>query len=323
MPCTSPVSGATVVREVRRGFELHAPDDSDRDGLFDRWELRYGLDPDDPADALADPDDDGLDNLGELHFATDPLDSDTDGGGESDGSEVASGLNPRDRADDRMSRPHLEAEAANGLVTVRLGMATDGVAVDIERSADPSGPFTPLARTGLGETVFVAMGLVNDVPVCYRAHAIIGRVVSGWSAPACSLPRLDPDPPVVAVVRITPGAGPKKMVVRLSLDDSDTHGDRLDLELDRGVESSGLSDMRVDVSPSFAHTSWQPVTSAFKVKAKWGHGPGKRKVKIDWDPEARELEVKLQHLDATSLYVQARDAAGNESDIFSVMVELP
>ncbi len=46
--------------------------DTDKDGLPDWWEVLYGLDPADAADASADPDGDGLSNLREFGQSTDP-----------------------------------------------------------------------------------------------------------------------------------------------------------------------------------------------------------------------------------------------------------
>ena len=62
--------------------------DSDGDGLPDDFELENGLDPDDPADAFADPDEDGLGVLDEFQAGLDPFDPDTDGDGLLDGEEV-------------------------------------------------------------------------------------------------------------------------------------------------------------------------------------------------------------------------------------------
>lgn len=51
------------------------PHDSDGDGLPDYWELQYGLNPNDAADALADNDNDGVSNFEEYRFGTNPNDA--------------------------------------------------------------------------------------------------------------------------------------------------------------------------------------------------------------------------------------------------------
>ena len=50
-----------------------ADPDDDEDGMPDEWELAYGLDPLDPADASLDSDGDGVTNLAEFQGETDPL----------------------------------------------------------------------------------------------------------------------------------------------------------------------------------------------------------------------------------------------------------
>ena len=64
------------------------PTDADNDGMDDRWETRFGLNPGNPADASGDLDGDGLTNLDEYLNDTNPTLSDTDGDGLSDGNEV-------------------------------------------------------------------------------------------------------------------------------------------------------------------------------------------------------------------------------------------
>jgi hypothetical protein len=56
------------------GSSANADSDADQDGLPDGWETRYGLNPDEPADASIDADDDGVNNLGEFQSGTDPRD---------------------------------------------------------------------------------------------------------------------------------------------------------------------------------------------------------------------------------------------------------
>ena len=102
------------------GVDQHLPTrDSDHDGMPDGWELLYGLNPFDAADAAWDSDQDGFDlnrngvlesfenftNLMEyqqeelLGNSTDPLNRDSDGDGMDDGWEVFYTLNPLLEAD--------------------------------------------------------------------------------------------------------------------------------------------------------------------------------------------------------------------------------
>jgi len=69
--------------------------DSDGDGIPDDVEIANGLNPNDPTDAMLDPDGDGLSNKQELvDYSTNPQVADTDGDGVRDGLEIQTGSDP-------------------------------------------------------------------------------------------------------------------------------------------------------------------------------------------------------------------------------------
>ena len=80
------LKGAEKRAEMIEGVSPVTPSekDSDGDGIPDWWEKKYGLNPEDPADAAEDPDGDGLPNLYEYLTGNDPFQEDTDGNGITD-----------------------------------------------------------------------------------------------------------------------------------------------------------------------------------------------------------------------------------------------
>lgn len=99
--------------------------DTDGDLLPDGWELDNGLNPNDSTDANLDSDNDGATNLVEYSFTSDPHNSDTDGDGTNDGTEIngsdgnadtPGGSNPNDSSDGGQPIPDEEK------LTIKIGV---------------------------------------------------------------------------------------------------------------------------------------------------------------------------------------------------------
>jgi len=90
--------GYCVKRQIIIPTPPTTKEDTDNDGMPDKWEEKYGLNIefDDSAD---DEDNDGLTNLKEYREGTDPTVKDTDGDGILDGDEVNKGYDPTDPTD--------------------------------------------------------------------------------------------------------------------------------------------------------------------------------------------------------------------------------
>ncbi|MCJ7832276.1 MAG: thrombospondin type 3 repeat-containing protein, partial [Actinobacteria bacterium] len=89
---TTNAAGLTQTMEIRITVGV----DTDGDGMPDEWELRQGLDYENPGDAARDVDGDTLRNWQEFNYGTNPTDADTDGDGLDDAAEIASGSDPLD-----------------------------------------------------------------------------------------------------------------------------------------------------------------------------------------------------------------------------------
>ncbi len=141
--------------------------DSDEDGIPDDVELREGLDPNNPVDALEDADRDGLTNRDELQLGTQLRNADTDGDGITDGEEVSPGQ--------------------DGFVTNPLLADTDGDGVrdglELDSGSDPTDASSinlarALSRIVLTPPAFVLVvnTLINEASTQLR---VVGHLRDG------------------------------------------------------------------------------------------------------------------------------------------------
>jgi hypothetical protein len=160
-----PTTGnATVLHQITGGFESLAIDsytaDQDGDGMNDRWESRYGLNPYDFADAAQDFDADGLINLQEFLLGTNPTLGDTDRDGLSDGQEVNVYLTDPNLADtdgDGLT----DSQEVNTYLSNPLNSDTDGDGLDdgIEVTIHGTNPNdSDTDRDGLGDGFEIEYG---------------------------------------------------------------------------------------------------------------------------------------------------------------------
>lgn len=241
----------------------------------------------------------GLTNALEFAHGTDPNLSDSDGGGESDASEVAAGRDPRDPDDDATAAPELIPVAGNALVYLPSAMSNEGHVLVVERSDAPSGPFTRVAPDTGSDGWYAVDGTVaNDQTYCYRMRADLGLVRSGWSVPACTRPRVDPVPPTVQVTLAPRLTHTRDVTIQVHLTDPASVSDGVVPPVDLGVFTSGVEAMRV-----------------------WFE-PGSRD-SVQWQAPAEQIELRLPDHPVTLIRIQSRHHAGNLSDPVSVWISRP
>ena len=167
-------SGTVVVQGINEGTQgilslrvALAGADSDGDGIPDDEEIRLGMDPNNPADALLDLDHDGLNALEEYRAGTDPRNPDTDGDGISDGDEV---------------------RGVRGFVTNPLLADTDGDGIrdgtEIATGSDPTNPASYNLAAALaslrvtpGSFTLIVNSLTGNASV---QMTVIGTLIDGY-----------------------------------------------------------------------------------------------------------------------------------------------
>lgn len=289
--------------------------DADKDGMPTRYEeLQDCLDPA-TFDADKDGDADGVLNGEEYKAGTNPCNPDTDGGGESDFSELKCGAHLFDPRDDALPRP-IDVEVINWVLDrlprpdirpnsnlIRYPVNPAYEKIRLLRSTNPNGPFVEVAVFGArdGKGLYHDDGLTNGTTYYYQVQGVDNN--GNLSAPSHIFrgrPQADSIPPIGHVMidlHRTLVAGPH---VRLSL--------FIDPEPGIGVDAHDLAQEPEHSEPvqiPVGHEVLASNTSSFE-DAKWQpYAPT-----LEWDlaPDPKTGEANV--------FVKFRDAAGNESTLY-------
>jgi hypothetical protein len=297
-----PIAASWASREWNGAFWIKGPDpktgenDQDHDGMPDNWEIRCKLDPN-KNDALGDLDRDGLTNIDEFQRGTLPCRADTDGGGERDGSEVATGRNPLNPADDKV-RPlgHINFRPLNQAILIHWTHPLSYTGMLLYVSTVPgqlgSGP-----DMGTGGT-YTLTGLTNEQTYYLTLAGVNGTAQGDYSYPTAVTPKADPDAPSGAIL-INEGnasAWSKNVVLDITSTDTPLPGAAESANAHQGGPLALLYDtvsagveMKISNDPSFAGAIWEPLVQ----QKPWILGSS---------PSA-----------VYRVYAQFRDAAQNES----------
>jgi hypothetical protein len=257
-----------IQREALGGFSVLESADENQNRLPDAFEKEHGV-----SDPAGDPDGDGLFNIHEYYNGTDPNDSDTDDGGENDGSEVGSGRDPLQPKDDQVGGPdYLEILPwYNGVVRLLYDVKPTYKAMFFRRlslgpvgqSDSPLGPsvqatgelplsgaFTDTTTSSGGHYSYQIWGVEDDG----AASAVLG---SGEVMAA--------DDPVPPEARLIIDGGASKTVdleVVLSLSPFEVEGEEVG-------NFEDIAQVLLSNDPSFASASWQEVDDPATFETPW------------------------------------------------------
>jgi hypothetical protein len=289
--------GAGFQREALGSFAAMEGEDADGDGMPDGWEQENGVD-----DPNGDPDLDLGVNLVEYFAGTDPNNSDTDGGGEGDYSEMFYGRDPLDPADDEIAAPDFfHAAPDDGAVQLTYDFKGEYDDMWLYRATSPDGPWTQITAM-LPSDGFYSDPVPNDMTYFYRLFAreeeVLGSAVLDLPAHASEAlqsyhlsavldseevtPSIDPWPPQAFVIINGGATSTRVRDVILTFEP---------YEYEEGDPETfdDIAEMMISNDPSFAGASWE----TFDQGVPWVLGGA---------PNA------LNHV-----YVRFRDVNGNES----------
>ncbi len=303
-----PTSGENITREWLGGFWIDGPErnDIDKDGMPDDWERRCKLALD-RNDSREDPDRDGLTNFQELQLGTIPCDADTDNGGERDGSEVRGQRDPLFPRDDKtLTLTHVGFRALNARILVHWTRPLSYTDMLLYVSTTPGelGQSQSIGRTGN----FTLTNLINDQTYYLTLAGVTETAESNYSEAVAVTPKADPDAPsgTMLINNGEQATNEAEVVLNISATDTPLPGvaqsssahavDALSLEFN---DVSGDVEMRISNDPTMEGAPWEPLA----LEKAWtlpNAEPGPQQV-----------------------YIQFRDAAGNESFIVpdSILLE--
>ncbi len=275
--------------------------DSDGDLMPNRYEIEQRcLNPALP-DGSLDADGDGRVSLLEYQAGTDPCDADTDGGGETDGSEHARAANALDASDDALppmgfaqiespDSEHMEpTRIAPNAIPIRYAAHPSYATIVLERATAANGPFVEVATLNPRSTpgVHVDARLVGGQRYWYRMQPRTAAGQQGTFGPIFS-----------GVAWRDPHATMGSMVIQNGRPRSD--------------------DLTIGVQQSLYQKPWS--TSNFRFKL--GDLPAS-----GWQPFVRNFYITLAPVTAPTLRhvaVRYRDTEGQESiDYHDTITQYP
>ena len=296
-------------REAQGSFALEPGEDANDNNLPDNWEKEYGV-----TEFRGDDDRDKLLNYCEFELGTDPRNPDTDGGGESDGSEVADPVkcvlgdqDPLDPSDDRVG-PIISVSVIRELLRnipvliINWGNPVRGELqyVNIFRRTTGNGRapsnWEPIAGDVSGNE-YTDTGVEPGMSYEYLIEPVIdgggGNVVGSTLTTPATTPAADPYAPGGSILINDGEPSTFDTTVRLSLAADDIYGDE---DGGDGGPLPGTAtedlEMRISNSASFEGIDWQPF-------------------------QAEIAEWQLDHVwpgQPAVVFVQFRDEAGNVSE---------
>jgi hypothetical protein len=299
----------------KRMASMHLPAgvDADSDLLPDWWESWRGTQAT-QADATTDPDGDGLSNLQEYQAGTHPGQDDTDGGGETDGSEVAMWRNPNQAADDGASAARMQACSGSDAIHLRFAGVSTADRVLIERRLG-TGSIETIHDGGLPPDGELVDSPALGSTACYRSRLRTptwwSDTTATWSPWQCAIAASDPVAPVLEV-DIEGGSISPSRYVDVAVNASDVPKDIVGSECRPhllATEPSGVATMAILPSPD---TSNLPTTT-------WVPFEDRATIRLDGlVPSAHEPTKEVG-----TAWVAVRDLSGNVSDAMQVAVLRP